>query len=180
MFNKKIILGFCLMVIGSFGTITASAETGEGMDSLVKIRLGGELLLTEVPTFSYGRILYDGTTKVVDLPEAQKMTVSDQTGLGEGWRVTLSFKDTQFKTSGFKLKVTPTIDSDLAVASETVNLSGDESSVLQASSANTYTKDRNDFTFDYASGSANQLTIPENLKNGAYKTVLNWNLESTP
>ena len=180
MFKKSILMSACLLLVSIVGTSSVYAEEGEGMESLVKLRLGGELLLTEVPTFSYGRISYDGTSKTVDLPETQKMTVSDKTGLGEGWRVTVSFKDTKFKTGGFKLKVTPTIDSELAIAASTTTLNGDEASVLQANSAETYTKDRNDFTFDYASGESNQLTIPDNAKSGSYATILTWNLESTP
>ena len=156
------------------------AEEGEGLDSFVKVILGGEITLEEVPSFSFGRISYDNTAQGIDLPEAQQMVVSDSTGLGEPWRVTVSFVDDVFFSNNFKLKLTPENDSDLVVASPTVLEDKEGVSVLQASSAEEYTKERNEYIFNYANGESNQLLLPDKAKNTSYATVLRWNLESTP
>ncbi|HCZ39666.1 MAG TPA: hypothetical protein DHV18_09600 [Brochothrix thermosphacta] len=182
--NKKFLsLGSLLLIFFGINTpLVASAEEGEGegMESIVSLSIGGELLLKKVPNFSFGTISNDGTAQKVNLPEEQSMIVSDNTGLGESWRVTVSFMDTKFKDSKIQMKIKPEADSALTVAGPEVQLAGDEASVLQASSASSYSKDMNEYTFSYAAGESNQLIIPEKAKSGAYKTMLKWDLESTP
>lgn len=180
--KKKILslTALLLISIGGSHSFVAHAEEGQGMQSIVSLSIGGELKLNEVPNFSFGRIAYDGTAQTVNLPESQSMVVSDHTGLGEPWRVTVSFMDTKFKDSQLKMKIKSEADSPLVSAAPSVELAGDEASILQASSAETYSKEVKEYTFSYASGENNQLIIPENSKSGLYKTTLKWDLESTP
>ncbi|EOJ58827.1 WxL domain-containing protein [Enterococcus faecalis] len=175
-----VFIAVLLIVLGMNTSADVFAEEDKGMKSVVSLELFGELRLKEVPTFSFGRIDYDGTSQTVDLPENQALTISDKTGSGESWRVTVSFKDSNFKKNNFKMNIKSDADSQFVVAAPSTELNGDESSILQASSAKSYSKDPADYTLTYANGMNNQLVIPDNAKVGAYKTTLKWDLESTP